>query len=131
MLGGGGVVIMSEEMYKQQIIERYRQPRFKGVLGQVSADVAETNPLCGDAIRFQLFINDGVIAGVAWQGEGCAISLAAADLLAELVMGKTREEIGLITAEDMVKLLGIEIKPSRMKCATLPLVCLQRLPDGR
>lgn len=117
---------MSEEVYKQQILNRYHNPKYKGQLAQPTIEVSLANPLCGDKIQWQINIQDELIQDLAWQGEGCAISLVAADLLAEKVSHMSPDQVVQITNQDMIKQLDIELKPSREKCATLALDCLKK-----
>jgi nitrogen fixation protein NifU and related proteins len=85
----------------------------------------EFNPLCGDRIRIELKINDNRIAGARFVGDGCAISIAAASLLTELVLDAEIAPGALISDEELLASLKSDIKPSRMKCALLPLEALR------
>jgi nitrogen fixation NifU-like protein len=86
----------------------------------------DDNPLCGDHIRMDLRINnEGKVSEVAFDGHGCAISQASADLLAESIIGKTLEEVKRLTKQDVLDLLGIELGPVRLKCALLSLKVLK------
>ena len=117
---------MSEELYKQRIIDRYQQPQFQGKLERPTMDVSESNPLCGDWLRFQLHVAGNRVDEIRWQGEGCAISLASADLLSERIKGLSLDDINQITEDDVIQMLGIELKPSRMKCTILSLHCIKK-----
>ena len=109
---------MSQEIYKQQIIDRYQSPRHKGEITSPSAEASVVNSLCGDQLQVQLLVENDQIRDVRWTGEGCAISLAAADLLADTLLDlRTDQALGL-TKQDVFDLLGIELKPSREKCAS-------------
>jgi len=117
---------MEDDIYKQQIVERFQKPKFKGELSTPVMESTETNPLCGDWVRFQLQDKNGKIVEAAWQGEGCAISLASADLLAEKLIDMSADDVLQITEEDILAMLGIELKPSRIKCAVLPMICVKK-----
>lgn len=115
-----------QDLYRQTILDRWRQPRFKGRLEQVSHYARQANPLCGDVIAWEVQVEDGRITEVAWQGEGCAISLAAADLLAEKLIGLSIDEIQSFNQEVMTDLLGGQLPPARVNCGTLALQCVQK-----
>ncbi len=116
---------MSEEIYKQQIIDRYQSPRHQGELSHPTFEASLSNPLCGDQLHIQVMVNNHQVQGMTWQGEGCAISLAAADLLADKVVHLQVDQVQNLTPADMLSLLGIKLKPSREKCATLALDCVK------
>ncbi|MEZ4520439.1 MAG: iron-sulfur cluster assembly scaffold protein [Thermomicrobiales bacterium] len=112
---------MSADIYREQILDLARNPVNHGTLDPNDASYQDTNPLCGDRIRIDLRIEDDVIADITFDGRGCAISQAAASLLTEMAMGKTLDEAGAISNEDMLDELGVEISPGRIKCALLGL----------
>jgi len=115
-----------DDLYREIIIERYKNPAFKGELIPNDISFEDENPLCGDHIRIDLRVNaEGVISEAAFSGHGCAISQASADLLLESVIGKSLEEVRRISKEDLLDLLGIELGPVRLKCALLPLKILK------
>lgn len=111
-----------DDLYREQIIDRYKNPRMRGTLDPHDFSYQDDNPLCGDRIRVDLRLgDDGRISEAAFSGEGCAISQASADLLTEAVVGKTLDEIKALSKEDVLDLLGIELGPVRLKCALLSL----------
>ncbi|KKT75471.1 MAG: Iron-sulfur cluster assembly protein [Candidatus Peregrinibacteria bacterium GW2011_GWA2_44_7] len=87
------------------------------------------NVTCGDHIRLYLKTepqgDDAVILDASWQGEGCAISVAAASFLTEEIKGMTLESARLLTKEDLFCWMGVELGPARVKCGTLSLETLQ------
>ena len=86
----------------------------------------DENPLCGDHIRIDLRVGvDNVVKEAAFDGHGCAISQASADLLLELIIGKSVEEVKKLTKEDLLEMLGLELGPVRLKCALLSLKVLK------
>ena len=86
----------------------------------------DDNPLCGDHIRIDLRVDaENRISEVAFDGHGCAISQASADLLAESVLGKSIDEVKQVGKQDILDLLGIELGPVRLKCALLSLKVLK------
>ena len=117
---------MSQEIYKQQIIDRYQSPRHRGEMAQPSVEASVANSLCGDQLQVRLLVENDRVRDVSWTGEGCAISLAAADLLADKLVDLSTDQVLGLTKQDVFNLLGIELKPSREKCALLGLECVQQ-----
>jgi nitrogen fixation NifU-like protein len=115
-----------DDLYREQIIDRYKNPKMRGELDPHDYSYADDNPLCGDQIRIDLRVDDaGIITEAAFSGEGCAISQASADLLTENVVGKSIDEIKELTKESVIELLGIDLGPVRLKCALLSLKVLK------
>ncbi|MFB6246101.1 MAG: Fe-S cluster assembly sulfur transfer protein SufU [Candidatus Pacearchaeota archaeon] len=112
---------MSSEMYKQQILELYREPENKGHLNNHTHENFRNNPLCGDEIKMEILTKDNKIEDIKFSGEGCAISTATASLITDKVKGLSIEETKSLTKEDILDLLGIEVSETRLKCALLPL----------
>jgi nitrogen fixation NifU-like protein len=115
-----------DDLYRELIIDRYKNPHFRGSLEPHDITFEDDNPLCGDHIRIDLRIDDDdKVSEVAFDGHGCAISQASADLLAESVLGKTLDEVKQINKQDILDMLGIELGPVRLKCALLSLKVLK------
>lgn len=115
-----------DDLYRQLIIDRYKNPQFRGHLSPHQIAFEDDNPLCGDHIRVELQVDgQGKVTAAAFDGHGCAISQASADLLMETVVGKTLDEIKKLTKDDVLDLLGIELGPVRLKCALLSLKVLK------
>lgn len=115
-----------DDLYREQIIDRYRNPRMRGTLDPHDFSYQDDNPLCGDRIRIDLRVDgNGVITEAAFDGVGCAISQASADLLTESVVGKDLDEVKGMSKEDVLEMLGIELGPVRLKCALLSLKVLK------
>jgi len=111
-----------DDLYREVIIEHYKNPGFRGELDPHDISFEDENPLCGDHIRIDLRVNENeVVTEAAFSGHGCAISQASADLLLEFIIGKTLDEIRQLTKDDLLELLGIELGPVRLKCALLSL----------
>ncbi len=111
-----------DDLYRDMIIDRFKNPRKRGSLEPHDYSYQDDNPLCGDRIRIDLRLGeDGRISEAAFSGEGCAISMASADFLTEAVVGKSLEEIKALGKQDVLDLLGIELGPVRLKCALLSL----------
>ena len=115
-----------DDLYRDEILDHYRNPHNFGTLETPTTAKEGANPLCGDRITLMLAINDdGVIEDVAFTGRGCAISQASASMLTDEIKGKPLSEIATLGKEDVLKNLGIEISPARMKCAMLSLETLR------
>jgi nitrogen fixation NifU-like protein len=115
-----------DDLYRELIIDRYKNPHFRGSLEPHDISFEDDNPLCGDHIRMDIRINGNQrVTEVAFDGHGCAISQATADLLAESIVGKTLDEVKKINKQDVLDLLGIELGPVRLKCALLSLKVLK------
>jgi nitrogen fixation NifU-like protein len=115
-----------DELYRDFILDHYRNPRNAGALEQPDASFEDNNPLCGDKIRMDLKIRDGIVEDVKFKGRGCAISQASASLLTEEIKGKPIAAIDRIGKDDILTSLGINISAARMKCALLGLKVLKQ-----
>jgi nitrogen fixation protein NifU and related proteins len=114
-----------EDLYRDFILDHYRNPRNSGTLATPDATFEDNNPLCGDKIRMDVRLHDGVIEDIKFAGRGCAISQASASLLTEEVKGKTIAEVEKISKEEVLENLGIPISAARLKCALLGLKVLK------
>jgi nitrogen fixation NifU-like protein len=115
-----------DDLYREVIIERYKHPFYKGTLDPNDVSFEDDNPLCGDHIRIDLRVDaEGKVTEAAFSGHGCAISQASADLLLESIIGKTLDEVKLLTRQDVLDNLGIDLGAVRLKCAMLPLKVLK------
>ncbi|HYB42627.1 MAG TPA: iron-sulfur cluster assembly scaffold protein [Candidatus Methylomirabilis sp.] len=117
--------------YSSVIRERFRRPRFRGAIAEPDAVFEDVNPLCGDRIRIECRVADGRITEARFTGDSCAIATASADVLLEEMIGQLVERARAIGAGDLLERLETDVRPSRMKCVTLPLSVLQGALDGR
>jgi nitrogen fixation NifU-like protein len=115
-----------EDLYREIIIDRYKNPQYRGHLDPNDIHFEDDNPLCGDHIEITLRVDGGgKVTEGRFDGKGCAISQSSADLLIESVIGKPVEEIKQLTKQDVLDMLGIELGPVRLKCALLSLKVLK------
>lgn len=115
-----------DDLYRELIIDRYKNPQFRGELDPHSFSFEDDNPYCGDHIRVDVRLDDNdVVTEALYSGEGCSISQASADLLIEFIQGKPLDEVKALTKDDLLELLGIELGPVRLKCALLSLKVLK------
>ena len=118
-------------LYSDVIRDRWRKPRHRGDLPGANAVAEDVNPLCGDRVRMMLAVApEGRIAEARFVGDSCAICTASADVVADLVAGRTRGEAQALDVSDVLAVLQAEIRPTRMRCATLPLSVLAQALDG-
>ncbi len=116
-----------DDIYREQILEHSKYPHNFGALAAPSVSHEELNPLCGDKVRMDLQIADGVITDVRFSGKGCAISQASASLLTDELIGMPVETAKVYSKDDLLELIGIPLgkNPVRLKCALLSLKALK------
>jgi nitrogen fixation NifU-like protein len=144
-----------EELYREVILDHYRNPRNRGHIDHPDAEADGVNPLCGDEVHIELAFSDGVVTEIAIEGQGCSISQSSASMMSEAIKGKTREEIdemvarfrGMMALEESVDpgldperpgavlgdieaLQGVRKYPVRIKCASLPWNTLMEALEG-
>ena len=117
----------SADIYRELILEYYRNPRNFGKLDRFDIEAHDTNPLCGDEVSMQIRVGTGnTIEEIRFSGKGCAISQASASMLTELAKGKPLGWVKGLSKEDIFKLLGTsDLGPSRIKCALLGMKVLK------
>ena len=116
----------SADIYREIILDYYRNPRNYGKITDPDISQRDSNPLCGDELEMHINIKDDKVADVKFTGKGCAISQASASMLTELIMGKDFEYVKKLTKDDILDNLGLhELGPARIKCALLSLKVLK------
>ncbi len=121
-----------DDLYRDEILEHYRNPHNFGTIDEPTLVKEGSNPLCGDRITLMLTISgDGTVEDVAFTGRGCAISQASASMLTDEIKGKALTEVAATGRQDVLDNLGIDISPARMKCAMLSLETLKSAVSGR
>ncbi len=113
-------------LYSDVIRERWRHPRFRGELPGASAAAEDVNPLCGDRVRLMVRLAGDVVEAVRFTGDSCAICSASADVLAEMVQGRATAEARALEAGDVLAVLQADVRPTRMRCVTLPITVLKQ-----
>ena len=108
-------------IYREHILELYRNPAHKGEIDNPSCQAVEFNPACGDKLKVSMIITDRIITDAKFSGTACAISTAGASLLLDHLIGKSVEEVQAMTYKDIEDLLQIPLGPVRVKCATIAL----------
>jgi len=117
---------LSEDIYREIILDHYRNPRNKGSLPNADISIHDSNPLCGDEIDIHLKVEEDMIKDIKFEGRGCAISQASASMLTEQVLNKPLNAVKDIANEDVLENIGLmNLGPARIKCALLSLKVLK------
>jgi nitrogen fixation protein NifU and related proteins len=116
-----------DELYRDVILDHYKNPRGHGEMQEPDAQADGLNPLCGDEVSiFVSFAEDGdTIEEVKFQGRGCAISQASTSMLMEMVTGRSAVTVAAMDREELLEEVGIPLTPVRLKCALLGLGVLK------
>jgi nitrogen fixation protein NifU and related proteins len=114
------------DLYREQLLDHYRQPHNRGLLEQAEYQAQGRNPLCGDEITVQLVLKDKRIVTIRHEGHGCVISQAAASLLSDFLVSKSTTESKQVTLKNVESLLGTTLPPSRISCGMLALETIQQ-----
>ena len=116
-----------DQLYREVILDHYKNPRGHGVIDEADAEAEGQNPLCGDEVSIYVrFGEDGeTIDEVKFSGRGCAISQAATSMLTEMVTGRTATEVASADKDELLEEIGIPLTPIRLKCALLGLSVLK------
>ncbi|AUV83619.1 SUF system NifU family Fe-S cluster assembly protein [Salinigranum rubrum] len=112
---------LGSDMYRQQILDHYKNPRNYGELEDPTFTHTGENPSCGDTIRVDIQLEDDgeTIEYASFSGDGCAISQASASMLTSRLQGMTLDELADLDTDDVTEMLGVDISPMRIKCAVL------------
>jgi nitrogen fixation protein NifU and related proteins len=116
-----------EDLYRDNLLDHYENPRHHGTVEGADISHEESNPLCGDRIRVDVKLTSDQkgIAEVAFSGDGCIISQAAASMLLEEVAGKSIEDVQKLERQDVLDMIGVPLTTARVKCAMLGLKVLK------
>jgi nitrogen fixation protein NifU and related proteins len=121
-----------DSLYREVILDHYKNPRGHGVIDGADAEAEGQNPLCGDEVSIAVAFEGDTIADVKFQGRGCAISQAATSMLMDMVKGRSAQEVATMSREELLDEVGIPLTPVRLKCALLGLGVLKlALHKGR
>lgn len=115
-----------DSLYRDIILDHYKNPQNFGHIKSATTTFKLHNSACGDIIQIDLKVVKNKVENIKFNGEGCAISIASASLLTSHVLGKDVSKITRIKTDDILRLLGITLTPTRLKCALLPLEVLHK-----
>ena len=113
-------------IYKEELLDHYNNPRNFGCLQKPDLVSGEYNPSCGDNIEIQIKIQNDKIYQIGFTGKGCIISQATASMLTQICINKFLCELSELKSNDIISLIGLNLGPTRMKCALLSLDALQK-----
>jgi nitrogen fixation NifU-like protein len=117
---------MSDDIYREIILDHYRNPRNKGRLTDPDVSIHDSNPLCGDEIDIHLKVEEDKIKEIKFEGRGCAISQASVSMLTEMVLNKPLNLVKDLAKDDILENIGLtNLGPARIKCALLSLKVLK------
>ena len=120
-----------DALYRDYILDHYKDPRNFGELEPHDREWHDHNPLCGDELGVHLIVDDsGTVTDLRFHGHGCAISQASASIASEELIGMKADDIAKLGADWVIDLLGIEISPTRRKCALLSLKVMRGAVTG-
>ena len=116
-----------DQLYREVILDHYKNPRGHGVIEGADAAAEGQNPLCGDEVAIYVALGDDgeTIDEIKFSGRGCAISQAATSMLTEMVQGRKASDIATMPRADLLEEIGIPLTPIRLKCALLGLGVLK------
>jgi len=111
--------------YQEELMDIYKNPHNKGKLNKPSVSVSKQNPMCGDEIKLDLNIKNGIVEDAKFEGSACSVSVISSSILTDYLIGKKIEEVKKLTKEDLLKLINLNLTTSRVACATLILSALE------
>src|ERR671924_1957883 len=114
-----------DELYREVILDHYKNPRGHGVVEPSDIEAEGVNPLCGDEVSISIAFDGDTIEDVKFQGRGCAISQAATSMLMDMVKGRSAQEVATMSRDELLEEVGIPLTPVRLKCALLGLGVLK------
>jgi nitrogen fixation NifU-like protein len=116
-----------DQLYREVILDHYKNPRGHGVIESADAEAEGQNPLCGDEVSIYVRFGEDqdTIDEVKFAGRGCAISQAATSMLTEMVQGRKASEVAELDKDELLEEIGIPLTPIRLKCAMLGLTTLK------
>jgi nitrogen fixation NifU-like protein len=114
-----------DELYREHILDHYKNPRNHGELESPDAEAEGQNPLCGDEVAIDLGFDGETIREIRFAGRGCAISQASTSMLTELVTGRSAQQAAALETDELLEEIGIPLSPVRLKCALLGLTTMK------
>jgi nitrogen fixation protein NifU and related proteins len=121
-----GGIAMEDRIYQEELVEHYKRPRNRKSISDATFISEYQNHSCGDKLVMEGIIKDDILTDIGFAGAGCVISQAAASMLTEHCIGKSVQEVLGLKKDDILKLIGVQLGPTRLKCALLGLEVLQQ-----
>src|SRR3989344_575358 len=126
--------MIEDQLYRETLLDIYRNPKNKGELLNYDIEVYDLNPLCGDEIKLRIKlvnsngekVKERIIEKAVFSGNGCVISQVSAEILTEYIKGKNLEELKNLKSTELLKMVGIKPPPARLNCALLSLIVLKK-----
>lgn len=118
-----------DDLYKEIILDRYKDPHNLGAIKN-GIQVEEVNALCGDKIKIWLKVDQGIITDAKFEGSGCAISVAATDILMDMIKGKKITDVQQMSGAEIEKEIGIELSSIRKRCAYIGLEAIKKIKNS-
>ncbi len=115
-----------DDLYRENILDHYKHPRNFGNLARATVSSSDSLVSCGDSLSIEVFVSENVVKDIAFQGVGCAISMASASMLTERAQNKSVTDLKRLGRDDILNMLGITLTPTRLKCALLSLEILHK-----
>ena len=116
-----------DNLYSDILLDLYKHPLNKQTLTEADLQYKLNNPVCGDQVElFIKFDENGTVNAVGWEGNGCTISQVGASLLTDHLKGKMKTELKQISADDVIKMIGLTLNATRLRCYLLSLTALQK-----
>ncbi len=119
---------MSQDLYREQLLDHYHNPENYGVLDPADVDIEMDNPTCGDMVHVTARLDSaGRVSEVMFEGQGCVVSMAASSMLTEELVGKTPDEVAAMGLAEIQEMMGgIRLSMGRVKCALLSLNAMKQ-----
>ncbi len=115
-----------DDLFQEALLDLYRNPHNKKILGEANLTHKENNPVCGDQVELFLKFDGEKLVDVGWQGTWCTISQVGTSLLTDYIKNKTRTELENLSTDEVRNLLNIELNATRLRCYLLSLMALQK-----
>lgn len=120
---------MADFAYSPSILEHYRRPHNLGAMEAPTMSEEGANPLCGDRVRIQLRLDGDIVLAASFTANACAVCVASASVLTDLVQGAPLDEVETLTIDDLVRTLDARLPKTRIACVSLPLTIMHAAVD--
>ena len=118
------------DIYREEFMEIYKNPMNEGKLDNPSVVEHGVNEACGDEMDLYLKIDKGIVVDASFKAKSCSVGIVSSAILTDEIKGKKVSEVRAFSKEDLLKLIGVNLTTSRIKCATLPLETLQKILEN-